>query len=160
VNQHVRGTHSPQVVHAGSKTYLIPAQTQVWISNARMQWDPRVWGPDAGEFRPSRFHPLGEGDEAAGDKQKRHFLPWSRGARQCPGMRLAQIEFVAMCAVLFPRARVECALRKDETVEMARQRTLNTVRDSQPRISMQINRPKDVVLDWKVRASSMRFKPA
>jgi cytochrome P450 len=115
-----------------------------------MQYDRTVWSPDPNTFRPTRFHDpeTAEADQA----QRRHFLPWSRGPRQCPGMKIAQIEFVALMAMLFSQARVECARMDGETAEMARERTLGVVVDSQPLISMQIRRPRDVVLVWEKRA--------
>lgn len=126
----------------------MPAGTQVWVVLARMQYEPATWGPDHLAFRPSRFT---EAAASSADEQarRRGFLPWSRGPRQCPGMKLAQIEFVAAVAAVFGRARVECARRGDETAAAARERTRKVVRDSAPLLAMQVNRPKDVVLVWR-----------
>jgi cytochrome P450 len=144
-----RVTAWDKTLHARDTTYTVPAGTQIWIVNARMQYDREAWGPDHLAFRPSRFTDS-SGPEAE-QAQRRHFLPWSRGPRQCPGMKIAQIEFVSLVATIFSRARVACAPLSGETAEAAAARTMRVIRDSSPVLSMQVNRPKEVVVVWKKR---------
>jgi len=48
---------------------------------------PEYWGPDSGDFRPSRFEqPL---------KHPFQYVPFSAGARSCIGQRFAQMEMVS-----------------------------------------------------------------
>ena len=52
------------------------------------------------------------------------FLPWSDGARVCPGKKFAQVEFVALTVALFQDRRVEPMPEAGESVEAARKRML------------------------------------
>src|SRR4051812_40446974 len=117
-----------------------------------MQHNRTAWGPDHLAFRPSRF--TDPASPEAEQAQRRHFLPWSRGPRQCPGMRIAQIEFIAVIVSILSRARVECARLAGETAEMAAKRTMKVVRNSSQAVALQVNKPRDVVIVWKERLGS------
>ena len=121
------------------------------INMMRMQHTLDVWGPDRLDFRPSRFTDRDDSHPENDQARKRHFFPWSRGPRQCPGMKIAQVEFVALVAAVLSRARLECARQPGETLEKAKERTLRVLKDSSPLLAMQVNRPKDVVVLWKER---------
>jgi hypothetical protein len=66
-------------------------------------------------------------------------------------MKMAQVEFLAVMLTLFRKARVSPVTEGAETMEMARERLKGLMKDSQPRITLQMNRPKDVVLRWVER---------
>jgi hypothetical protein len=68
-------------------------------------------------------------------------------------MKMAMVEFVAVMMVCFRTGRVTPAvdISKGESVEMATERLLEQMKDSQPRITLQMNRPKDVRLRWTQR---------
>lgn len=61
---------------------------------------------------------------------------------------MAQVEFVAVMREIFSKWRVEAVGRPGDTPEMARQRLQAVVDDSQPKFTLQVRRPKDVVLRW------------
>jgi cytochrome P450 len=143
---------SPKTLHLKEATYNVPAGTQIWVAFARMQHNRTAWGPDHLAFRPSRF--TNPSSPEAEQVQRRYFLPWSRGPRQCPGMKIAQIEFVAVIVTILSRARVECARLAGETVEMAAKRTMRAVRNSSQAVALQVNKPRDVVIVWKERLRS------
>ena len=79
------------------------------------------------------------------------FLPWSSGPRRCPGIKMSQVEFVAVMATIFREYRVSPMVSEGETMEMAKERLEAVMYDSQPRITMQMNRPQDAKLKWARR---------
>jgi cytochrome P450 len=79
------------------------------------------------------------------------YLPWSVGPRICPGQKMSQVEFVSVIVTLFRRCTAEPMLRDGESVQQARQRLLELVQDSQPVLTLQMNRPQDVCLKWAAR---------
>ncbi|KAK1634219.1 hypothetical protein BDP81DRAFT_432392 [Colletotrichum phormii] len=72
---------------------------------------------------------------------------------------MAQVEFVTVIATLFHECTVESVLEDDsssrepatENATKARQGLLDLMQDSQPRLTLQMNRPKDVRLRWTRR---------
>ena len=71
----------------GSKTF-VPKGVSVYCEFAVMHQDPKVWGPDATEFRPERWEEPGL-DEKVTNK---HWLPFSGGNRNCIGKDFAMNE--------------------------------------------------------------------
>jgi cytochrome P450 len=78
-------------------------------------------------------------------------MPWSGGPRVCPGQKMSQVEFVAVIATIFKRYTVAPVLEKGETVEAARERLRGVMLDSQPRLTLQMNKPHEVKLKWSRR---------
>jgi cytochrome P450 len=113
-----------------------------------------TWGPDALKFNPGRWIPSSpEASEANAlvTPAKGTFLPWSGGPRICPGMKMAQVEFVAVIATLFRYCKAEVVLREGETERQAKERLEQLMQESQPRLTLQIENPEDVVLRWVKR---------
>lgn len=79
------------------------------------------------------------------------FLPFSTGPRSCPGMKMAQVEFVAVIQAIFSKWRVEIVQKAGETKEAAREKLMDIVADSSPKLTLQIDRPQDVALRWMKR---------
>ncbi|KAF1975362.1 hypothetical protein BU23DRAFT_372740, partial [Bimuria novae-zelandiae CBS 107.79] len=116
------------------------------------------WGDDSFEFRPSRWSATESAParsnsiahvpklEAAGSKES--FLPWSSGPRVCPGMKMAQTEFLSVFYTMFSEYRAEPALEAGESLEEGLARMAAVVNDSQPRLTLQMNRPTDLKLKW------------
>ena len=117
---------------------------------------PKYWGPDPLAFRPARWL---TGDLAAtstastplpakGETERLiepargTFLPWSAGPRFCPGLKMAQVEFVGVIREMFGKSRVEVVPRAGETADGARARLQGAVRDSSPMLTIQMNRPE------------------
>jgi len=78
-------------------------------------------------------------------------MPWSVGPRVCPGQKMSQVEFVAVIATLFRRCSALPVVREGESTELARQRLLHLLQDSQPVLTLQINKPEDVHIHWAKR---------
>jgi hypothetical protein len=64
---------------------------------------------------------------------------------------MSQVEFVAVFATIFSRWKVEVVLREGESMEQGRKRVEEVMEDSQSRLTLQMNRPRDVVLRFRER---------
>ena len=62
---------------------------------------------------------------------------------------MAEVEFVAVMVTVFSRYKVSPVIEQGETFEGARRRLEAVMYDSQPRTTLQMNRPKDVKLKWE-----------
>jgi cytochrome P450 len=115
---------------------------------ASIHVSPKIWGPDVLEFRPSRWI---KEDGTMYEPSAVEFLPFSTGPRSCPGMKMAQVEFVAVIQAMFSKWKVEVAQKAGETKDAARERLAEIVADSSPKLTLQVNRPQDVALRWTKR---------
>ena len=76
---------------------VVPPGTPVSMSAQHVLSDARVWGEDAGAFRPERWLPL----EREGARLLKYFVPFSKGSRACLGMSLAYAEmYLTLAAVV------------------------------------------------------------
>ena len=66
-------------------------------------------------------------------------------------MKMAQVEFVAVMAKVFKSCRISTAVAKGETEETARDRLKELMKDSQPRLTLQMNRPDEAIFKWHAR---------
>ncbi len=64
---------------------------------------------------------------------------------------MAHVEFVAVFATIFRRYKCSTVLQDGETAEMARERFEEIMKDSQPRLTLQMNSPESVKLRWSRR---------
>jgi len=64
--------------------YRLPAGVAVLPSVGAVQTDPRIWGPDAGRFRPERW--------LEPDPPNHAWIPFGGGVRRCIGAMFAQVE--------------------------------------------------------------------
>jgi cytochrome P450 len=126
-----------------------------------MHTHPKYWGSDSLNWRPQRWILLSESSALAQRPLEHEYLrtpprgayvPWSDGARVCPGKKFGQVEFVASMVSLFREHRVEVVPESGESVEMARERVLGVVLDSRVTLLLQMRRPESVALRWVERA--------
>jgi cytochrome P450 len=138
-----------QVLRVQGKTVSIPPKTMIIPSYASVQTEPRWWGDDSLEFRPQRWI------DSNGDfipPKKGTFIGWSEGARDCPGKKFSQVEFVATLAVLLRDWTVEpVRLSEKESPAEARKRVLDVIESSTPVLLLQMNNPERTPLVWKRR---------
>jgi cytochrome P450 len=115
--------------------------------------NPETWGKDALDFRPSRWIEENTTTEVEQliTPARGTYSPWSGGPRICPGQKMSQVEFVAVISTLFRRAGVAPVLRKGESMEAAQQRLVDITQDSQPKLTLNMQRPADIVLAWENR---------
>jgi cytochrome P450 len=138
------------VIQTESGTIQVPPNSKVLVNNATLHTYPDIWGEDSLEFRPSRW--LGKGSTIDNahliTPARGTYSPWSGGPRVCPGQKMSQVEFVAVFATLFKNGTAEPVLLKGESKKQAQQRLVNLTNDSQPRLTLQMNKPKDLKLRW------------
>ena len=124
-----------------------------------LQTHPRYWGQDSLTWRPSRW--ILSSDKARRGELNNHldyetllkpekgtFIAWSEGARNCPGKKFAQVEFVATMAALFRKHRAEPVSKARETLAAARKRVSNVVKDSNVELLLQMRDPDSVSVRW------------
>jgi cytochrome P450 len=88
--------------------YRFRRGSAVLISPYALHRDERSWGPDAEEFRPSRWlTDDGHFDEAAPGQPRGAYLPFGAGSRMCIGAGFAVMEAVLLLARLATEWRVE-----------------------------------------------------
>ncbi|RWA14480.1 hypothetical protein EKO27_g558 [Xylaria grammica] len=153
-----------QTLNVGDKTLVLPPNTMMCLAYSSLQSDPRWWGPDSLTWRPSRFikpagdeSALGGGKESAKEEEflqpkRGTFVGWSEGARDCPGRKFSQVEFVATIASLFRDWRVDPVVFEGETIEAARERVLDLIKtDSAMVLLTQMLHPERAPLVWSRR---------
>lgn len=75
---------------------VVPKGTILLLSVHKMLRDIKIWGPTAREFDPDRFLP-----ELAAQRHPFAYLPFSAGARNCIGSKLAMMSLkVILCHLL------------------------------------------------------------
>ena len=139
-----RFTASPQQMSTSSQTFYLHADTKVFVSGASMHVDSKVWGSDALSFRPTRWL----SNDSIVEPVKGTYIPWSGGPRGCPGIKMSQVEFVAVMLTIFRSWKVEPIVKNGETIPMAQERLKSVMADSQPMITLQMNKPREVKLKW------------
>ncbi|PSR77198.1 cytochrome P450 [Coniella lustricola] len=142
-----------QTLTVGQKALFIPPQTMICPSYAAMSTDQKYWGVDALTWRPQRWIQEREGQSAGEEEMitpvRGTFLGWSEGARDCPGRKFSQVEFVATLAVLFKDWRVEPVLRAGETMRDAQKRVLRLIEeDTGCVLLIQMLHPEQCPLAW------------
>jgi len=80
------------------KSVFIPKGSYVFLNAIGMHYNPRYW-KDPYEFNPERF--------MSADWNKDAFLPFSLGARACPGRRFAEVEGVCILTAIVMRYKIE-----------------------------------------------------
>jgi cytochrome P450 len=154
----VRESSTEKYFTIRGQTYRIPAKTRCTISLAGLGLRREVWGDDAFEFNPARWKTQKDGSTGSNNTgqvprldakgAQDSFLPWSSGPRVCPGMKMAQTEFLCVIYTIFSTYRVEPALEAGESLEEGRARIKAIIDDSQPKLTLQMNRPTDLKLNW------------
>jgi cytochrome P450 len=86
----------------------LPRGTQIQVSCSALHTDPKLWGSDAGEFRPER-HRKGELARTLGKDANYTFIPFSVGSRECIGRRLALIEAKTIMAYVLKNFTLDLA---------------------------------------------------
>jgi cytochrome P450 len=156
-------TKTAQTFKVGDKTLVLPPKIMIVPSYASLQTDPKYWGDDSLEWRPSRFITSPNlattggtefllDDEEFVTPARGTYLAWSGGARDCVGRKFSQVESVATIASLFRDWRVDPVLAASETPEDARKRILNQIEfDSAPVLLLQMLHPEKSPLVWSRR---------
>jgi cytochrome P450 len=153
----MRSTTSTQelpCVNSPSAPFSLPAPFAVGVNTMALHTSTATWGPDALKFNPARWiQPCSteEAKETIITPPRGTFIPWSSGPRVCPGQKMSQVEFVTVIATLFRRCTAKPAAMRGETEDEMKQQLLALMQDSQPILTLQMNRPNEVLLSWKRR---------
>ncbi|KAI1087191.1 cytochrome P450 [Rostrohypoxylon terebratum] len=172
-----------QSLQVGEQTLTIPPKTLVVPSYIYVQKHSRFWGPDAQEWRPERWigesndrhagqsrlmtpqnglYEDNEHSKIIGDDESEvlltppsrgNFLGWSEGARDCPGKRFSQVEWVAILAALFRDWKVQPSLQENETHIEAQARVMDFIEKNTDYggLLLQLIHPERVPLVWSPR---------
>ncbi|KAA8572233.1 hypothetical protein EYC84_002859 [Monilinia fructicola] len=134
-------------------TYHIPANYLVVPHLQALHTHPRHWGRDSLTWRPERWIESSGNleKEALFNPPKGTYFPWSEGIRNCPGKKFAQVEFVATLTALFRSHTAEPVPNKSESLDAARKRTLDVVKDSNVELLLQMANPRSVSIRWRQR---------
>jgi cytochrome P450 / NADPH-cytochrome P450 reductase len=92
--------HAKEDTVIGGK-YKITKDMNVRVNLPGMHHDERVWGPDAGEFRPERMM-----DGGFEKMPKNAWKAFGNGVRSCIGRFLAEQEMVMTLAMVLQRFEV------------------------------------------------------
>lgn len=145
-----RDTLSDEILKtADGRELFFPKDLIVFICNAAVQINPEYWGTDAMSFRPSRW--IGADGALKAPPVKGSFVPWGGGPRLCPGQKMAQVEFVAVFSTILKDYRVELVRKTGESLAQAKSRLMDVINDSQPKLTVSMNRPQDVLLRFVKR---------
>ena len=141
----------PQSLTVNDRTYLLPADTLVVPNLQASHTHPRTWGSDSLTWRPQRWIEGSGGFQAETIMQppKGTYFPWSDGARNCPGKRFAQVEFVAVMSSLFRDHCAEPVPHPTEDMPAARARVIRVVKDSSVELLLQMRNPESVAVKWQ-----------
>lgn len=107
---------------------IIPRDTIVIINLYTMQRRPDIWGSNADQFDPDRFHP----DEMK-KRNPNAFAPFSLGPRNCIGMRYAYIEMKIVLATLLRNFRFTTHLKMSD-IRMRYEITMKNIHGNMVRI--------------------------
>ncbi|KAK6839259.1 hypothetical protein PG987_005125 [Apiospora arundinis] len=151
-----------QSVTVKGREYVLPPQSMVAPSYGSIQTDPKLWGPDSLDWKPSRWikstsaKPETGGvngtatEEFSMPAPRGSFIGWSEGTRDCVGRKFSQVEFVATMAVLFRHWRVDPVGFPSETPWESRRRIMRLIEtDSYPVLLLQMLHPERAPLVWR-----------
>ncbi|OAL04694.1 cytochrome P450 [Phaeosphaeriaceae sp. SRC1lsM3a] len=152
----MRSTAEPQSIpfdQSPARSLPLTTKYSVQVNTMALHTSPSYWGSDALEFNPARWlKPCESGGEQVLMKPPRgRFIPWSIGPRVCPGQKMSQVEFVAVIATLFRTCNAHPVINEKENLVDAKKRLLQLMQDSQPVLTLQMNRPTDALIRWTKR---------
>jgi cytochrome P450 len=98
--------------------YFVPAGTDIFIAPYFLHRHPDFW-QDVEEFQPQRFS-----EEAAKDRHKQAFIPFSAGPRRCIGDFFATVEMQVHLAIMAREFRLEHV--PDKPIELSPNVNLRT----------------------------------
>lgn len=158
MNKATVGPSGQELVIEGRRV-LIPPNTMTAPNVIGSATFPEFWGEDHLDWKPDRWiespsqgHRLNVKDDldqeriAQPPKGKGAFIPWSGGARVCPGKKFSQVEFVAVISMLLRSYRIDVVPCQGETEVEARERCLEVVKDSETQVTLQMKNPGSVNL--------------
>ncbi|KAK2762707.1 hypothetical protein FQN54_000881 [Arachnomyces sp. PD_36] len=132
--------YSPVELEYNGEKHILPQWTNIDLDAGGLHYDPEYWGPDATSWDPTRWDASNKnsflaqnegtpGLTAAGLEHstihkpvRGAFIGFSDGLRSCVGKKFAQVEFVAVLAVLLRDYEVLLERGEGEKEEDVRER--------------------------------------
>ena len=139
-----------------NQLYQIPADVLVVPNLQALHTHPRHWGDDSLVWRPQRWI-TGSGaidSEILFKPPKGTYFRWSEGIRNCPGKKFAQVEFVAVLTTLLANHVAEPVTGDGESLDTARARVLEVVKDSSVELLLKMRDPKNISVRWRERTET------
>ena len=144
------GRAFPVSFDGGKTTVTIPEKTNLTLNINAIHAHPRYWGPDALEWRPSRWIQTdNDGTEQLMVPEKGVWQAWSDGQRVCPGKKFGQVEHVALMAAVFRDHAVEAAVEGGESTRQTRDRIMSVIQDSGMILNISMFHPEKASLVWR-----------
>ncbi|KAL8767212.1 MAG: hypothetical protein Q9209_006217 [Squamulea sp. 1 TL-2023] len=147
---------SQRLVNQDGNDVVLPPSTSVNLNVQALHTDPKTWGADSLNWRPTRWFVESRSGNPSVDNAtsqrfitppKGSFIPWADGPRVCPGQKFAQVEFVAVLATVLEKYRIKPVLEAGQSEEAGRKALLAMVDDSAIfAITLQMNQPRKVAL--------------
>ncbi|KAL2273597.1 hypothetical protein FJTKL_04194 [Diaporthe vaccinii] len=159
-----------QTLRVDGGTIFIPKGSEIHLSNHAVHMLPEYWGTDSEEFRPTRWirsAPTSSESADSSDSEtktrrmgnildseeiapppvaKESFFPWSLGARNCPGKKFAQVEFVAVMSYVLRLYKVEAIPLEGETPRDTRERIWDWTQESKAEVTINFREPEKYAL--------------
>ncbi|KAI0427612.1 cytochrome P450 [Xylaria sp. FL1042] len=133
-----------QTLKVGNKTLVLPPNTMMCGPSRFIKPVDIKCTPDSGRKVAQ--------EENFRQPKRGTFVGWSESARDCPGRKFSQVEFVATIASLFRDWRVNPVTIEGETIELARERVLDLIKtDSAMVLLQQMLHPERAPLTWSKR---------
>ena len=157
--------NSPSQLEYNDEMYQLPQHTNININPTGLHYNTEYWGPDAASFDPSRWDAsnkdsfLARNDGTSGlsgpglEYSTIHrpvrgaFVAFSDGFRACVGKKFAQVEFIAVLAVLFRDYEVSLARGPGESVEKVQERAWKALNGSKTVLTLAME--EDVPLSFR-----------
>ena len=150
-----------QILQVGEKSIAIPPRTGVMPSILAIQMHPKYW-EDPDRWNPKRWVAASSTSlKSTSDLAKTlrsecvvkpvqsTYFPWSDGPQNCPGEKFAQVEFVAVLAILLRDHRVSVVQVGNETIDEARERALAVTQDCNMELLLRMRDADRVRLRWR-----------
>jgi cytochrome P450 len=127
-------TSGPQTLKMGDNEIHVPPSTTVSIDVIGLHRNPKYWGPDTHDFRPSRWlmtsgytQPKDTINESTAHADllcpvKGSYMAFSGGFRACLGKKFAQVEFCCLVAVLLKNHSIELVKENGRSWEETRRK--------------------------------------
>jgi len=171
-----KGTHGDQVVTLNGKQVMIPDNTFIHLNIVGTHRNTKYWPESPDEFMPERWLPSkgstpekeqvvekeangidGSEDasfETSGSASlvkpvKGSYIPFSDGARACPGKRFAQVEGVAVLSAMFHTYSVELDVSEwasdEEVAKMGEEQRRKVYQKAIDKANMIIARSEQII---------------
>lgn len=156
-----------QHLRVDGRYIFMPKGSEVHMSTLAVHMLPEYWGADSDEFCPTRWiRSTPKSSESTGPSPKAQttdemldaeevapppvakesFFPWSLGARNCPGKKFAQVEFVAVMSYMLRLYRLEAVPLEGETKEDTRRRVWDWTQQSKAEVTINFREPEKYAL--------------